>query len=502
MASNGDIVESRSVRAQQLLSLKRTFDLFTGNFGEKIPLDEESQRVRIAAKVGDEFAAVKNLPDPQHRRAATKSIVDVRPQGPTAEPMPGAPLPKATSRRTTDADTAAVDRLIDSAAAADTSAGSDPSTAIVAASRKKLVEPPRALVPSALGAPKEYRPSSEIAARLPSQWPKPQWRAPWKMYRVISGHLGWVRSVAFDPGNAWFVTGSADRTIKVWDTATGQLKLTLTGHTEQVTGLAISSKSPYMFSCGLDKMVKCWDLEQNKVIRSYHGHLSGVYCLALHPELDILFTGGRDSCCRVWDMRTKVQVHCLTGHDDTVGAVLAQPTDPQVITGSQDTMIKLWDLRKGSAMTTLTFHKKGVRALAAHPREWAFASAASDNIKKFKLPEGRFLHNGLQQQPGILNTLALNEDGVMASGGDNGSLWFWDWASGHPFQKTETRVQPGSLESEAAIYAAAFDMTGSRLVTCEGDKTVKMWKEVEDATPDAYPGEEFLPPDAKTLGRF
>lgn len=44
----------------------------------------------------------------------------------------------------------------------------------------------------------------------------------------------WVRCVAFDSSNEWFVTGSADRTIKVWDLASGQLKLTLTGHIEQV----------------------------------------------------------------------------------------------------------------------------------------------------------------------------------------------------------------------------------------------------------------------------
>ncbi len=46
----------------------------------------------------------------------------------------------------------------------------------------------------------------------------------------------WVRCVAVDPGNEWFATGSADRTIKIWDLASGQLKLTLTGHIEQVRG--------------------------------------------------------------------------------------------------------------------------------------------------------------------------------------------------------------------------------------------------------------------------
>lgn len=138
--------------------------------------------------------------------------------------------------------------------------------------------------------------------------PKPEWHKPWKLHKVISGHLGWVRSVAVEPNNKWFVTGSGDRTIKIWDLASGQLRLTLTGHISTVRGLAVSPRHPYLFSCGEDKMVKCWDLETNKVIRHYHGHLSGVYTLALHPTLDVLVTGGRDGVARVWDMRTRSNV--------------------------------------------------------------------------------------------------------------------------------------------------------------------------------------------------
>ncbi|CAN0855744.1 Protein pleiotropic regulatory locus 1 [Linum grandiflorum] len=254
-----------------------------------------------------------------------------------------------------------------------------------------------------------------------------------------------------------------------------------------------------MFSAGDDKLVKCWDLEQNKAIRSYHGHLSGVYCLALHPTIDLLLTGGRDSVCRVWDIRTKMQAFALAGHDNTVCSVFTRPTDPQVITGSHDSTIKFWDLRYGKTMLTLTHHKKSVRALAQHPTEHSFASASADNIKKFNLPKGEFMHNMLSQQKTIINTMAVNEDGVMVTGGDNGSLWFWDWKSGHNFQQSQTIVQPGSLESEAGIFAACFDLTGSRLITCEADKTIKMWKEDENATPESHPV-NFKPP--KDIRRF
>ena len=52
-----------------------------------------------------------------------------------------------------------------------------------------------------------------------------------------------VRCLAVDAGNEWFVTGSADRTIKIWDLATGQLRLTLTGHIEQARNLPLSRNS-------------------------------------------------------------------------------------------------------------------------------------------------------------------------------------------------------------------------------------------------------------------
>ena len=60
-------------------------------------------------------------------------------------------------------------------------------------------------------------------------------------------------------------------------------------------------------------------------------------------------------------------------------------------------------------------------------------------------------------------------------------MYMWDWTSGYCFQKLQAQVQPGSLDSESGIYALQFDMSGSRLITAEADKTIKIYKEDDAA---------------------
>lgn len=209
--------------------------------------------------------------------------------------------------------------------------------------------------------------------------------------------------------------------------------------------------------------------------------------MSLHPTVDVLITAGRDAVARVWDIRTKKQVHCLTGHDNTIGALLTKSVHPQVVTGSQDSTIKLWDLVAGKCVTTLTHHQKGVRALVKPTFEQSFCSGAADALKKWQGKDGKFLKSLRPHPSAIVNALAVNDEGVLVSGADDGGMRFWDYKTGHSFQSAQANVQPGSLDSENSIMALAFDRTGSRLVTGEADKSIKIWKPDPEASELTHP---------------
>lgn len=445
------VVEKRSVHTLVFRSLKRTHELFLPDDGALPDVDEKAQKLLMSIKARDQHGPVMHLvPD------------------------------DATSIRAVKGK----NHQLSETASTTNSGGNEMALVSVPTEATEYKSIPPAS--SALAVRNPDSTASAIVPRKGNTMPKPVWHAPWKLMRVVSGHTGWVHSLAVEPGNEWFASGSKDRMVKIWDMASGKLKLSLTGHISGVRGLAVSARQPYLFSCGEDKTVKCWDLEYNKVIRHYHGHLSAVYCMALHPTIDVLITGGRDSCARVWDMRTKAQIHALSGHTNTIATVTAQATEPQVITGSHDTTIRLWDLVAGKARVILTHHKKSVRSIALHPKLNMFASGAPDNIKQWMCPDGKFVQN-LEGHNAIVNSVSVNGDGVLVSAADNGTMFLWDWRTGYNFQRTQSCAQPGSIESEAGIFATTFDQSGCRLITAEADKTIKFYKEDEDADEESHP---------------
>ncbi|EGW31220.1 uncharacterized protein SPAPADRAFT_140502 [Spathaspora passalidarum NRRL Y-27907] len=301
----------------------------------------------------------------------------------------------------------------------------------------------------------------------------------WKPLRTLANaHNGWIRSIAIDHSNKFFVTGSSDTTIKIRTVANPHTLLaTLTGHIMAVRTFSISSRFPYLFSGSEDKTLRCWDLERTNakegcLIRQYHGHVGGIYATSLHPELDLLISGGKDQVVRVWDIRTRTEAMTLVGHRSDVTSIETLPFDPQIITSSMDGTVRLWDLRKQSTQVTLTHHTKSIRSMKLHPEEMTFISGDSNGIiNQWLLPKGELLNqfDPTENESKIINTLSVNPvTNTVFAGYDDGKTGFYNYITG----KLE---HIGYFPNPSTVYASAFDQSGLRLITCHGNKSIRVW---------------------------
>jgi WD40 repeat protein len=87
--------------------------------------------------------------------------------------------------------------------------------------------------------------------------------------------------VAISRDGTCIVSGSNDKTVKVWDAATGKEVLSLKGHTGQVRSVAISSDGKRIVSGSEDHTVKVWDAATGQEMLSLKGHTDSVSSVAI-----------------------------------------------------------------------------------------------------------------------------------------------------------------------------------------------------------------------------
>lgn len=210
--------------------------------------------------------------------------------------------------------------------------------------------------------------------------------------QTLTGHTSFVNALAISPDGSTLVSGSADRTIRVWDLTTGNQRQVLTGHTSFINALVITADGETLISGSADKTIKFWNLATGKLLRTLTGHHSFVNTLAISSDDRILASGSADKTIKLWDLATGKLLQTLTGHHDYVNAIVITPDGKTLISGSADKTIKLWDLATGQELQTLTGHTGYVMALAVHPNGKTLASSSSDGtVKLWNLTTGNVI---------------------------------------------------------------------------------------------------------------
>ena len=291
--------------------------------------------------------------------------------------------------------------------------------------------------------------------------------------RTLEGHTGEVTAVAVTSDGRRTVSGSVDKTLRIWDLETGYTSV-LEGHTGAVRAVAVTPDGRRAVSGGDDWTFRIWDLETGHS-RVLQGHRGLVYAVAVTPDGRRAVSGshsintpmgpsGSDLC--VWDLETG-HPRVLEGHTGGVNAIAVMPDGRCAVSIGcyPDNTLRVWDLETGH-FRVLQEPSSDVNAVAVTPDSQLAVSGSSDRtLRIWNLETGH--SRVLARDAGVFDAVAVTPDGRYAVSEDAvDNLRIWNLETGH------SRVLEGHT---GGVTAIAVTPDGRRAVSGSHDNTLRVW---------------------------
>jgi len=159
----------------------------------------------------------------------------------------------------------------------------------------------------------------------------------------VDAHQNWVYCIDWSKDEK-IATGGDDALVKLWDTS-GNLIRTMTGHSGGILGVKISPNGNYVVSCSKDKTVKVWDAATGTCLRTLTGHTAIIKSLDISDDGNKIVSGGDDSTIKVWDLNNGTLLASF-GIPEAGGiySVDFSPNGRYVLAGTGNGDVQLWDM--------------------------------------------------------------------------------------------------------------------------------------------------------------
>ncbi|MFL5330852.1 MAG: protein kinase domain-containing protein [Gemmataceae bacterium] len=331
---------------------------------------------------------------------------------------------------------------------------------------------------------------------------------------LMKGHGAAVLCAVFGPNGEQVLTGSSDKTVRLWDSTNGREleafplgsrgtyvafssdgrrflavdgpvvrvwdararqdpPTILRGHLAQIRVAGFSPNGNHIVTTSDDKTAAIWDVSTGERIALCRGHQDIIWSADFDRNGDRLLTASEDTTARVWNAKTGEQVLVVHAEAGVVRSAEFSPSGEQFLTATPGSPIRTWDGRTGKPLVTL----KGPNSTAAiarfNPSGDRVLTINFDNIARVWNTQTGELVSELRGHNDLIGCACFSPQGdrVVTTSLDK-SVRLWDPATG-----TELDTVRGH---EGAAVAAKFNAAGDRLVTASEDKTARVW----DAIPN------------------